>query len=798
MSRTCSGLLTLALAAGALAAPGGAGADVRRAGSVLPPGQSGFVSASGLATGTGSPYLNDQTELFLNFRLKPATFRQPGTEEEPRPGVAIVRDSFGVPAVTGKTAEDVWFGAGYAIAQDRLFQLELFRRAASGRLAEMLGKTFLEMDIAARRDYYTPAELEAQLAKLPAGLRARFDSYRDGVNAWIAEARMDPGKLPGELAATGTPPADWTVLDSAAIGVLLARTVPSGDGEELSNARALNALGPDLFDKLLPLRIERQVSTVPRSEGVFPSQPDRTRRQERRALARSRGYLRDLPLPPREDEEAEAAGPGATAPAGGAGPIAPGLGRARGSNAWAIRGRDGAATLFSGPQLGFSIPELLVELELHGPGLDVRGATAAGVPAIGIGHNGHVAWALTSGLSDEDDLYAEELVGEEGYRLRGRVEAMECRDETFEFRPPPSALTGLLGGELPDPSAGSQTERLCRSVHGPVQQRVTGVVFARRYAIWGRELETLEGLAAVNEARTIEDVDRAMDGVTWNENLIAADDRGHIGYWHPGLLPVRPRNWDERLPYPGTGEAEWRGFLPPDRRPQAIDPGQGFLFQWNNVPSRGWTTGDGAAREIVTGPFHRGSFLGRLVARAAGSGGYEATANVDRVAGAVAQSRSPATRRLRRARRGSSGPARAVLDALLAWDGSYARTRADGTVDPGVAAWDAFKAAAIGVALGRFGKDVRLLEGGRSATHAFDVTLLEAFALRTLSSRGYRLAAARAHAALARRFDSSDPASWREPRRMYEPTAQGAGGPSFPPFPFFDRGTWQQAVELGP
>ena len=117
-----------------------ASARVRQAESVLPPGQSGFFS---LVTGP-SPHLADQTALFTSFRFKPAGFFSAGSPETPRPGVRIVRDAYGVPSVTGTTAADVWFGAGYAVAQDRLAELELFRRQTEGRLAEILGRGRLD------------------------------------------------------------------------------------------------------------------------------------------------------------------------------------------------------------------------------------------------------------------------------------------------------------------------------------------------------------------------------------------------------------------------------------------------------------------------------------------------------------------------------------------------------------------------------------------------------------------------------------------------------------------------------
>ncbi|MEA2271545.1 MAG: penicillin amidase, partial [Solirubrobacteraceae bacterium] len=108
-------------------APVAARADVLHAETILPPGQSGFVSIPGLADGSGSPHLYDQLADFIAFRWKPAGFNEPGVVEAPKPGVAIVRDSYGVPAITGATEEDMWWGAGYAAAQDRLFELELFR-----------------------------------------------------------------------------------------------------------------------------------------------------------------------------------------------------------------------------------------------------------------------------------------------------------------------------------------------------------------------------------------------------------------------------------------------------------------------------------------------------------------------------------------------------------------------------------------------------------------------------------------------------------------------------------------------
>ena len=146
----------------------------------------------------------------------------------------------------------MWWGAGYAIAQDRLFQIEAFRRATTGTLAEILGKGALEDDIIARRDFYTKDERMKMVESLPDDLRSRWQAYADGVNAWIDEVNSDPSKMPAEYAALGASPEPLEVHQMAAIGIFLARTTPSDDGEELANLEAFQAVGPKVFDRVLP------------------------------------------------------------------------------------------------------------------------------------------------------------------------------------------------------------------------------------------------------------------------------------------------------------------------------------------------------------------------------------------------------------------------------------------------------------------------------------------------------------------------------------------------------------------
>ena len=330
--------------------------------------------------------------------------------------------------------------------------------------------------------------------------------------------------------------------------------------------------------------------------------------------------------------------------------------------------------------------------------------TAPGVPVIGAGFNGHgVAWGVTTGASDTDDLYAERLAGEgsEQYYFRGQ----SCGGWTAAPRRCATTRRPATCSRSGCPRRARSDVRLCRTVHGPVQARAGGVAYARRYAGWMRELETLEGLAGRQlgarraggrRGRPQDDLEREHHG---------RRRAGHIGYWHPGLHPLRARRWDERLPLPGTGEAEWRGLLDRSRIPSVIDPEAGLAGELEQPAvdrlDGGRRDGPQASRRAVL-PRRAGCSGSRATPRARRPSRASRTSS--RQAGTVAQQHPIATARLRRAARGAEGGARQVLDTLLAWDGSYHRTDAAGTVDPGVAAWDAFRAAAAEVALARFGE----------------------------------------------------------------------------------------------
>ena len=677
-------VLVAVLAAAALTAPAAASARVVEARTILPPGQSGVV---------GDLHVSDQLQLFQDLQYKPEPLGGGpggGAATRPRAGVTVRRDAFGVPAISAKTDADVWWGAGYAVAQDRLGEMELFRRRGSGRLAEVLGKSSLQDDVVARRDYYTDAELRRQFARLPARFRKRTLAYVAGVNAWIAHVRRTPAELPAEFKALKVPLTRWDLLDTLRIGVLLARTIPSGDGNELANLRALRALGPKRFAELLPLSVPGEITTIPANAGTFPSQPGRTRAQEAAAYARSQRWLKQLPLPGASSARAAGVPTGKERPAHA---IDVALGGVHGSFMWAIRRPSDRHTFFfNGPQLGYQAPSTFVELDLETPAMQLHTGTAPGVPVNSNGYTGHMAWGVTSGLSDEDDLFAVRLAAASATAFRGHVRRCAAAPRALPLPPTTAATKSTRGAGCAAPCTGR-----CRSAPPTGRSRAatrSGAASSRRSPAW--RASRRRATCARPTARS-------------------ARSRGTRTSWPPttpgtsatgtrACIRCATRAGTSACRMPGDGRAEWRGLLPRTHDPHVIDP-----------PGRtGWSTGTTcrpragrrATRRRASASTARTTASRCCSAtcrrppptRRRSSGRRSAwCADTRRIATQRPTAQAGAARRGRRRDR-----ARPRTCSARCWRGtatSRAR-RPTGTVDPGVATWEAFKAAAQRVALG--------------------------------------------------------------------------------------------------
>lgn len=494
--------------------------------------------------------------------------------------VTLLRDGYGVPHVFAESDRGVYFGSGYAVAQDRLAQMERYRRTARGEMAELVGAGALAADREARTNGYTEAEREAQLAALTPGMRAALEAYAEGANAFLEAAKT--AGLPAEARRLGIEIRPWKATDSIAIGQMMARRFGGGGGGELRNLQVLAllraAFGEQahlVFDDLVWQSDPAAPTTLPAA--VSPRDP----LDPKASLARQASQ-RQLALVPRSPAAVEPGAAMADEAAGMAFAAAHGLPTKWGSYAIAVAPRkraSGTAALVGGPQMGFAVPQIAHEIHLSTPELNVIGMGFAGVPNVLIGHNDHLAWSTTTGVGDVEDVFAETLHPEDPhrYRFRGEWREMERRVETIRVK-----------GQAPVEHA------VFRTVHGPVMQVDAGkkLAYAKRASYWERESGAFEAIYRFNRARNIREFAAAVPLVATSHNWLAATREGDIGYWYAGRFPVRAAGVDPRLPTPGEGEHEWRGFRPFAALPQAINPPGGFFANWNNKPAPWWESGD--------------------------------------------------------------------------------------------------------------------------------------------------------------------------------------------------------------
>ena len=806
-------------------------------GTVLGPGNSGFVSVPGQARGTASgdpaaygPNLDDQRELYWDGEYKDGRFKpMTGTPETPAPGVRLYTDDRGVKVVYGDDARATWFGAGYAAGQQRLFLADAVRRMGRGTFAELVGPSGVPGDVQARTLTYSQAEYDAMFAALPASSREAVEGYAAGLDAWITHVRQTPADLPAEYALLSSLPEPWTVTDTLAAGVLITRTVASAGGDEFREVEALRSLGGTAglgaFQDLRWQSDPKATVSVPVEEGRFDNAVVPAAQRDA-VLRRSAAYA--LALDP-----ALASGPGTGAfpvpgvPTGAALP-APAARAAQalnayraqlhgGSYAFAVspkRTSTGAAMLVSGPQLGYSYPSLLWELEVHGGGYDARGSTVPGLPTIGIGYGKRVAWGVTTGNSKTIDSFIETTRTVDGrleYRHQGTWKPADCRTETIRYRT-------AAGGVPTGPPVLAQTVPVCRTVHGPIVATAGDRARSVQYAMFGRELETVNGILQWNRADDLAEFEAGTRMVTWNENTVYADADGHIAYWHPGLFPRRSPAWDSRFPAPGTGEHDRRGFVPFGQLPQVKDPAVGYVANWNGKPAAGWIDEYlDPASSRSGGKAQRVQVIHDLLAAQPRLTPAALRATEYRL-GTVDQ-RVPEFGPLLRGLRGDTPAQRSALALLTAWDGtaygpragtsagSYADLVTDG---PAPTLFRRFMDDLRDVVLADLPADL-VKASDATASHVFDASPADNLVLRVLSpsrsalvpSRDY-LRGATPRAALLQALDravaaltaqyGADPARWRAQHPRSEiASLTGVIGPSTT-MPYQDRGSWIHVV----
>jgi penicillin amidase len=470
--------------------------------------------------------------------------------------VRIVRDDYGVPHVYADSIYGLYYGYGYSIAQDRLFQMEMARRSTQGTVAEVFGPDYLDYDKTARM-LFDPASIQRQLDTLQQKDRDVFDGYSSGINAWLAEIRQSPMELtPKQFVDFGFGPADWTAYDVAMIFIGTMNNRYGDYNTELENATILGALieqhgdesGRKLFDLLNPRFTNDAPTSIPREDWSRPAY----------------------------DSLAESV---ATNPAPGPLRLAAGEPLPTGFSNVYLLGKDkveGAASiLVNGPQFGWFNPSYVYSIGMHGAGVDVVGNTPFGYPMIMFGHNQTIAWGSTWGASDVVDLFAEQINPEnpDQYLYNGNYVAFQKRTELI-----------VVNGEE------SVEHVIHRSAHGPIIRfdRENGVAYSKHRSWDGGELDNLLAWLHATWAKDWSSWKAEAEKASINVNMYFADVDGNIGYFHGGHFPRRAPGHDNRLPVTGDGSMDWQGRLPIETaNPHVLNPSSGFLANWNNKPGNG-------------------------------------------------------------------------------------------------------------------------------------------------------------------------------------------------------------------
>ena len=458
--------------------------------------------------------------------------------------VTVVRDSHAIPHIYADSMPDAYRALGYVHAQDRMWQMDAMRRLGRGRLAEVLGPAGLSSDRMMRLLGISRL-VERQFRVLEPGTRRALEAYSDGVNGWLRDREQS---LPIEFSLLGYEPEPWIASDSLIWGRIMAYRLSGAWRDELLRAQMLTRISdsqilsfwyPDLYG--------------PGTASLTPAEqvPDRQDDRDDRLLS----LLAQLapPLP--------------STPTGA-------------SNAWAVNGAmsgTGKPLLANDPHLGFGLPIMWYLAHIETPTLTLTGATVPGVPFTILGHNGQIAWGMTTTQSDQQDLYIERLTPDGVAYLTpdGGTLALEHRRETISVKGQADEVLDV------------RTTR-----HGPVVSDLVGGIDA----VAGPG--TVLSLSAVfldsddSTPDALYRMNRSMDWPSFysslsrfqspQQNIVYADVDGNIGFAAPGNVPVRGTGRG-RFPVPGwTGDSDWLGYIPFSELPTTLNPPGERIVSANN------------------------------------------------------------------------------------------------------------------------------------------------------------------------------------------------------------------------
>jgi penicillin amidase len=485
--------------------------------------------------------------------------------------VSVERDGWGVPHIRAASVEDMAEAQGYVMAQDRLWQMDLLRRAALGELSEIFGPDALAIDKQFRTLQFRRAA-QRDATALTGEQRNVLDAYARGVNKFIEQHRKH---LPVEFSLLKYQPQDWTPSDSFAISAYMYETLTDTWEDELARAKVIERVGADRAKDLFSLEAAMDHFVV--------GDPNEKKDGSKRAHDDADDDDDDDEMQPDDVLKAAVSSSGETNPGIPADinsmlwpaarhflhsnnrEIKHGLG----SNDWVVSGAhtaSGKPLLANDTHLELSVPSIWYEVHLTSPGWNVKGFTLPGAPLVVIGHNDQIAWGFTNNGADVQDLYIETFnpAAPDEYRVNGAWKKAETLDELIHVRGHPDEHLPVLVTR-----------------HGPVVRRDGNQGYALRWTATepGGLANTYNWLGKARNWKDFREVMKRAWGPA--QNAVFADVHGNIGYVVGARVPIRKKGHGE-VPVPGdTDDYEWTGYIPFDQMPQALNPESGLIVTAN-------------------------------------------------------------------------------------------------------------------------------------------------------------------------------------------------------------------------
>ncbi|HKN24188.1 MAG TPA: penicillin acylase family protein [Candidatus Acidoferrum sp.] len=480
--------------------------------------------------------------------------------------VTVERDNWGVPHIRAASVEDLAEAQGYVLAQDRLWQMDLLRRAARGQLSEVLGPATLRIDKDFRLLNFSRAA-ERDFGMVSPEVRRVMEAYARGVNLYIEEHTT---RLPIEFTLLNYKPKPWQPTDSLVIACYMYRTLTDTREEEMGRAIVTAKVGPELAKDLYSPEASMDHFVVGEANaGKDPHAAVKSKRDQDDD---------DEEMDPEDvlkaSKESETVAPDLTAALGEE--VKDWLEESQrqirhslGSNNWVVNGEHtatGKPILANDMHLELTLPPIWYEVHLTAPDWNVKGFALPGAPMVVVGHNDRIAWGFTNNGADVLDLYIETFNPEnpDEYRVNGAWKKADVYDEVIKVK-----------------GAADEHLKLVVTRHGPVVHQDGDKSYAMRWTV-------LEPGALCNfynwlgKAQNWGEFRETMKGI-WGpgQNVVYADVDGNIGYVLGAHVPIRKKGHGE-VPVPGdTDDYEWTGYIPFDQLPQAFNPESGLIVTAN-------------------------------------------------------------------------------------------------------------------------------------------------------------------------------------------------------------------------